>query len=826
MSVAKVQLLRFLNLSEDPSVQPPGDLRLWKALGQALPDPKFSSFRVLGVEWPDDLDPQRVPKIEFWDEILCVSGVSSLSLSNECETTCLQRRRLGAKATELEMLLEEALREIGLGDNIEVWEARHFDIQTHVEIQLLEETIQRILQLESRSGLVDPTREELRFLRPCDPWGWSRRNDHVDPSSEIALADLFARFREVSDFDGNFDLFRRSYMIREQYPRVGANTKREASFYDRLAAIQNRHESTKHSESEGLIPSGVISAIVGFHRHADPLGTSKELDRSLRNVTAFSDDDIGVLQWLRVSHHRTRLQPIIGLRRNYQKGVKAKDANLFAINPLQSMNSLQWRRLGALLEQHKDLVEGLPWIFSGRTSWLASLRGLLSFHQGWQISESALRQVFAWEAARTATQQWIVFPSLWSEERLRDIFRDYGFEGVALGSELADKDCLVVLNSEGKHVDQSWIDIVAQGDTLLEVDKPINLSWTAPDLKTPTYGFEKVSIFPDQYLLRLSNLGVRGALARSLQSERKSSSRAREVSLRVHGPMPISGMKWMGQNGRHFVDAVGDGGAPASSDPRAASMIAIEACFRQLIARGVAPDARVGVSFFLNKPHCSNFPEKDAQNFGAYALAADGLFESLQAVTNFELSEIVLDQASSDLRDYECEPVAHLRAQIEPNTQPLLPGFRMTGEAIYAVGPRPAFMDIGSRILQHVRVVSNHVTRLNWTQQLELYGLIHRCIKENIIIDIRPIFSGGIAETLLEMGLWSGIGIQLKPSLSTIELFSGAPGRFLVGVLPQEAKKFESIVKSEWLTAVGTTGGEKLFGLPLERYREERNGGV
>jgi phosphoribosylformylglycinamidine (FGAM) synthase-like enzyme len=135
-------------------------------------------------------------------------------------------------------------------------------------------------------------------------------------------------------------------------------------------------------------------------------------------------------------------------------------------------------------------------------------------------------------------------------------------------------------------------------------------------------------------------------------------------------------------------------------------------------------------------------------------------------------------------------------------------------------------MDIGSGILQHVRVVSNHVTRINWNSQLELYDLVHRCLQEQIITDLRPIMWGGIAEVLLEMGLWSGIGVQLKPALSTIELFSAAPGRFLVGVLPQEAKKFEALIKGEWLTPVGTTGGEKLFGLPLERYREERGAKV
>jgi hypothetical protein len=72
------------------------------------------------------------------------------------------------------------------------------------------------------------------------------------------------------------------------------------------------------------------------------------------------------------------------------------------------------------------------------------------------------------------------------------------------------------------------------------------------------------------------------------------------------------------------------------------------------------------------------------------------------------------------------------------------------------------------------------------------------------------------------MSLWGDMGAQIRPTVSTVELFSGSPGRFLIGVLPQEAKKFEASFKSELIVQVGTTGGEKIFGLTLQKLRESR----
>ena len=819
----KVQLLRFLNLSENPEVLAPGDLRLWKALGQSLPELTFIASRVLCVEWPESTDPSRMPDLNFWNERLGLAGLSSLALSAECDTSCLQRRRLGAQSSELEVLLEESLREAGFQENFEIWEARHFEIQSRVAVETLEENVFKLIMLESRSGLADRDSEDIRFVRPGETWSWTRRSGFGQTS--LALADLLARFKDVSQPFDDYDVFRRPYHLREQHPRGPAQIRQGEALRDHLAKVQSRSDEPTNTH-EAYFPSGVLSSMVGFHRHSDLVSALKDLDLALRKWTAFSDDDLGPIHWLDVAHHHTALFPGSMRRQNYHKG-SLSSGQLFALNPIHSRNALLWRRLGALLEMHSDLFSELPWIFLGRETWLASFRDLIAAHQGWELSEKALRRVFSWESERVVPQSWILFSSEWNEDRVCAAFRDFGFEVVLLGRQVVDKELLCVVASDGTTLERNWGDVLPQLSELASSSQQVALSWTSPDIKTPTYGFEKVSVFPDQYLLRLTKPGAKAMLSRRLEFEWRSSARAREVAMRTPANTPVSARKWADEGGQKLLVDSLVGGAPAAVvDPKAASIIAVDACYRNLVARGVDPRSSIRASFYLNKPVMTNIAERDAPHFGAYVLAAEGFFESLNSLESLRMNEVVLDRSSSALRDYECEPVAHLRGLASPKAQSALPGFRMTGEILYAIGPRPAFMDIGSGILQHVRVVSNHVTRLNWTSQLELYDLVHLCLQEQIITDLRPIMWGGIAEALLEMGLWSGIGVQLKPALSTIELFSAAPGRFLVGVLPQEAKKFEALIKGEWLTPIGTTGGEKLFGLPLERYREERGAKV
>jgi hypothetical protein len=815
--VPKIQFIRFLNLDENPEVKAPGDSRLWKALAQVMPALGFLSFKALCVEWPDSVEDSEIPKLEDWAQIFSQSGLSSVSISQESEAPSIQRRFLGRNSSDLEILTSEYLVNAGYKAPQEIWEVTHFEIVSQVDVDVLEENILKLFSLESRSGLLDTLTEDIRFLRSGESWSWPRSGQLDKAADDLSLAELLKRWKEIEESQDLYDPLRRAYVIREQRARGVPSNRDGKALRERLAEL----EETRVESLDDLSMWGVAPAFIRSAKHVDQEQTAQEIFHEIAKNIALGESSVNPQFWLEAPSHRSSVAISRSQRRTYTKRAKTGVSQLYALAPLNSGTALKWRRLEFMLSTHKDIFETPPVFLSGSAPWLASLRNLISLNRGWELGETALRKVFAWEAQRVPAESLCFFYSHWSPERIRQACGDFLIEAVFLGSAREDVDHLIIKTENTGDQTVSWVDILAEGDLLGANKTDSTLSWTSPDLKTPTYGFEKVSIFPDQYLLRVMNYGSRGVLQRKLQERFKGHSQVRETQMRHPWSLPIQGVRW-GKGEKLFADALASGGEAGSVDPKRASGFAIERCLRELVARGVNPDSAIMMNAYLNKPHFLNHTEKDSVQFGSYTLAAEGIIESLESLKNIHLGVVDFELNSSPVRDYEPEPCVQMRGEISDSIHSALSGFRMNGEVLYAVGVRPAFMDVGSRILQHVRVVSNHVTYLNWNSQLELYRLIYQCLQEHMITDIRPIGYGGLAETILEMAMWSGIGIQLKPSLSTIELFSASPGRFLVGILPQEAKKFETMIKSEWLTHVGTTGGEKLFGLSIERYREER----
>jgi phosphoribosylformylglycinamidine (FGAM) synthase-like enzyme len=124
-------------------------------------------------------------------------------------------------------------------------------------------------------------------------------------------------------------------------------------------------------------------------------------------------------------------------------------------------------------------------------------------------------------------------------------------------------------------------------------------------------------------------------------------------------------------------------------------------------------------------------------------------------------------------------------------------------------------MESGSTVLRFVRVYSNFVSSIEVEKQIQLYHRLSELQRKGIISSLSSVTERGIAGSLLNMSLWGSRGAQLRPGLSSIELFSASPGRLLVGVLPQDAKTFESELKGEQVLMVGTVKGDRLWGLKL-----------
>ncbi len=352
----------------------------------------------------------------------------------------------------------------------------------------------------------------------------------------------------------------------------------------------------------------------------------------------------------------------------------------------------------------------------------------------------------------------------------------------------------------------------------LQTEITETLSWTYPELKSPTYGFDRASHFPDEYLQKVS---VRDPLEAKWNAQVRqiySGENFRSVILKGEGPHVVPALRWSSPQGT-FAESLGTREGWMGVAPRGAGVAAVDSALRWLVSMGAHPSGGEATIWTSNP---GDFENSEEESRSAQMLA---LLGALDALKSFGFKTIDWNFTGTSFPQMRNEIFVGLKARLPENFSTTFPGFRMVGEALFVVGPKPAFMDAGSRILNHVsRVISNHVSKIFYEDQLEICRILHEQILKGIVTCIRPVNEAGLLATLGEMGLWGGMGAQVRPSLSTIELFSGAPGRFVVGVLPQEAKKFESLVKSEWIAPVGITGGEKIMGLSLTKLKNFKMG--
>ena len=802
----------------------PGDLRFWKALSESLPGIKFYGFRGLAIEWEDSVQESSFPELETWVEWLCPPGAFSLGLSEQCDVPCVQRRKLGNYTTTLETLVWEILEREGYPKPKAIWEASHFEVKGDYDEGDLEDNLSKLIGLGSKSGLFDEATEEVRYLRTGDAWSWTEDHDLVESLTKLGISELVARWKVIPSSRSEFDSLRRSYKMHEISPaREKLRNRKSAPIFDKVDKIildGASAQAEKFDESSGL---GVFR--ISHSRHAEEILQKEELSSALNLGHSFLDQPIALTCWDERTSHRSRLSRV-GFRQFLNgRGPIADCKKLYALRPISKQDFLTYRRAEAVLFGLEEIYNYRPWCLSGGATWLGALRNMLASHAGWQLHEKELRLLFEWELNRSAEFDLILFASDLEFSSVEAKLAAYGLEVYSLGEKVdGGLDALRVQMKSGENEEISWDDLIPDDELDGSMAETSDMSWQMPDRKTPAFGFEKISVFPDQYLLRILKARRKSKLQVGIDWNHRTHDKAREVRLRNEWDTPLQAQKRSAGAGRHFVEAFKSGQGMSGVNPRAASIWAVEYCYRELVARGVNPQVPIHLAFSVNRPHYVQASEKNSKNFAAYTMAIEGVLEALSH-TSMRLVSCDLEQVSNPLRDYECEPLIHMRAEMDMQDQAIFPGFRMSGEILYAVGPRPIFMDAGSRVLPFVRVASNHVTKIQWSQQMELYHLLHEAHQQKMITDARPIGHGGVSETLLDMALWSGIGIQLKPGLSTMDLFSGAPGRFLVGILPQEEKNFESLIKGEWLTPVGKSGGEKLFGLMLEDFKEAKSWG-
>ena len=81
---------------------------------------------------------------------------------------------------------------------------------------------------------------------------------------------------------------------------------------------------------------------------------------------------------------------------------------------------------------------------------------------------------------------------------------------------------------------------------------------------------------------------------------------------------------------------------------------------------------------------------------------------------------------------------------------------------------------------------------------------------------------GGLAVALAEAALWAGIGANVDTGRDVLDWFGEGGGRAVVACRPEDVSRLEGVP----LQRIGTAGGRKLLGVPLDELRAAYDGGL
>lgn len=786
-------------LAPATAITPPGDPRLWQALRATVGDVSASRGVLLGVVWPEGA---LLPTPEFFEQALGVKGLYEIKVESIARRLALVVRPKGALANPLVLLIREWLDLKGFSAPREAWSGKFYELSTARGAEddgNLSEAATRLLTLGERSGVYSPESEEARIFLSGQAPEWPLETGEAESLRESSLTQRLIE----SCAAGEHALIRRGFSVKEIRPRTPATVT------DLKPALQDilwSWNSISDPAALGCLSSPPLHFLVGAPARVDAPNWAYEARVECEHASVFYDRPLGSMALRQMSTTLPVIDvcsplPIahqaLPLKADPKRGV------LYAIGPWDARNPLVERRIEAFVAKRLRDFPTRGEVIEGQQDWVVRFSELLAPLGGWSFDERGLREVLTANLSRNRHHRLGLF---WDEEGLSALASTWGIPIHRVG--VANNEDLIFVGKTP----------IPRNGLLWKTEGVEDASWAYPEFKSPTYGYEKATLFPDRFLVKV-------ATQESSQPEwhtqlwlSSGGDRLRSAPHRNELSTSLDGFRWTDGESM-WAEASGFKHGWSDVDPRQAGIASVDAAVRALIALGAQPGEAGVASVWITHPDNPSSPEEGRERLGAYLLATQGVSQALRAykfsVSSFDVFAAPYSTPRPEIRVF-------LRAKLSPNASQVVPGFRMSGEMLYAVGPRPAFMDAGSHLLSHVKVTSNHLSKISLSAQAELYQQIWALLQKGTITSVRPIGEGGIAGAAAEMALWGGMGAQLRPNLPTIELFSGAPGRFLVGVLPSEAKAFEALIKNELLTAVGATGTEKVLGLPLDQLREAR----
>ena len=798
---------------------PPGHPKIWETVRAKIQLQSCRHVRRIVVGWDHD---SQVPSQDLWQDLLGFAGRHQLLVSHgQSNSLGIEVRSRFHGSDALETLVLEAIASRGLLKPRTCWTSDFYQFHALDSAALLQ-SLRSVLALGDRSSVYDSAYQEARILEEKSELEWPRLGEIMRLSADPSASPVDAFVHSVQH--GAWVAWRKRLSILEKRPGHAPE-----SFVSNPA----RSPQFSNDFSRDLLTGPVLFG-VNLAPQADRYSSAAALAAQMDRHCSLADRSFSTLISFFEPALKSSIAPLCRLPLHHGSLPPAPSAEhrLFALGAWSLKNPLQHRRVEWMLSnfdpQALSCGEGLD----GDQDWLAYLGSELIRLGGWTLSHSEFSRLVKECLGQSPGQLlWLFWsdrdPTEWSWRAA-----DCGTQVFCFGKP--SQEFIGMRLVEGEQIVEELSSERLGVNVSQEARDAQSATWVVPDVKAPVFGFERAALFPDQFLLKVTKRRIESAQFDDAIRLLQGRSEQRSLLTENEASRPLRGSRW--SLGAHrWAEAWAYAGEELWIDPRFAGMNLVDKAFRNLLAQGPNtlfgsehfPQGECLVTLWLPDANSMRQPlnqEQQRELDTVLQLCRVGVADYFAAWPN----QPIVSMQTSPMVGFSSKPGAYLQIMspliaLESKGANPIPGIRMHGEAMYVLGPRPSFVEAGSRILSHVRVVSNYVSQLSPWAQRDLYRDVTRWMQRGWISSIRPVEDAGLAGAVGEMALWSKIGVLVRPNISTIELFSGSPGRVLLGVLPHFQKEFETVIPKELTTFVGHAGGEKILGLPLASFVEERS---
>ncbi|NCN27871.1 hypothetical protein GW915_09875 [bacterium] len=753
------------------------------------------------LSWSPAVTP---PPIGIWEKVFSLGKVINLSEPKLASKVYIERRHMGDYSSSLETLVHYWLDAEGysLPDKCVIFSRFKIDGDvSNAELKKIEAIFTKLASIESKSPLFDPKLHELKVSSNFDPVRWLLTLSEQDPFTQEKIDEVL--------ISGNLSVSRQGAKIsfaRENTPSMERNIK---------SPIDGLARSTLEQAREDISFDILVSLPKRRQPKKYPWKTLfREIDSAV-SVYSRAPSILGVRMGYSLCSNVTFLPAIPQLLK--EPISSSQDSGLYFMGPWSAQNSLSQRGVEDLFRVCPSLVEKTM-LLDSSDDWVLATLLMLKECEGFTLDFESFNSLYLANLRRSANARALLMRCGFDEaQEISQIpcphplrFRSLGLPNTSSKVDALDIDGNTKFTIEVSDLNSKIKNCFEQ---------KIEGSFKVPNTKSTTFGYDRALIYPDQYMLKITNIPMMKRALASKQWASRSSSSHLHVQMRRPETSYLNTVKLMSSEKSEIV-SWGSVRRTIDIDPLRSGHVAVDQAVRSHLCQGSSLKS-LSAETFISCPK-SSFKLLSSEQQIQIKLLLEGVNYACLQLNIDNLGERFLPTT-----DHNQEIFAWVRLKsFEPmaDVANVFNGFRMNQESVVSLGPRPPFVDAGSRILAHVRVFSNYLTELDFEVQNSLYTRIAEMIRNNRVNCLYPVGPGGIAESLFEMALWGERGILLKPMINTIELFSGAPGRILVGVGEHEVEKLEREFESEKVLPVGTVSGDRVLGLSLDEIQKGRGG--